>query len=250
MSRIRAEPSLTCCSDESNQFVQIFVGPEMDSTNDSDIDPLRRRHKFQLLKHHLWDKPYFRDALSGRNYIEPIGDKTWELVHPRLIDIAPEDFRWVAEYLSDGDFGHREPETEEETADTFAQCMSAWRTAELLDMDDLLDHIVDKIRASQPWWDLWNVMAFAVSIYQSEVALQAHEELKALFSDYIAELFYIYLEDDHLSGTFTARLKQLPELERHVMKKRVAQLERRAQPGEEEDAVIEAGQEDNMDLYS
>ncbi|KAF3038723.1 hypothetical protein E8E11_003799 [Didymella keratinophila] len=236
--------------DESNQFVQIFVGPEMDPTNDSDIDPLRRRYKFQLLKHNLWDKPYLRNTLSAKNYIEPIGDNTWELVHPRLVDIAPEDFRWAAEYLSDGDFGHREPETEEEVADSFAQCMSAWRTAELLDMDDMLDHIVDKIRASQPWWDLWNVMAFTVSIYQSEVALQAHDELKALFSEYIAELFYIYLEDDHLSSTFTARLKQLPELERDVLKKRSAQLKRRAQPGEGEDVMVEEEQEDNMDLYS
>ncbi|KAF3042421.1 hypothetical protein E8E12_008604 [Didymella heteroderae] len=238
--------------DKSNQFVQVFVGPETDPTNNSDIDPQRRRYKLQLLKHHVWDRTYFRDSLSGRNYIEPIGDNTWELVHPRLVDISPEDFRWAAEYLSDGDFGHREPETEEEVAEAFAQCMSAWRTAELLDMDDLLEHIVHKIRCSQPWWDLWNVMAFAVSIYQSEVPIQAHDELKAIFSEFIAEFFYIYLEDDHLSGTFTDRLKQLPELERDVVKKRLAQLELRAQPQEEEYAVSQEAerQDDDVDLYS
>lgn len=222
----------------------------MDPTNDSDIDPLRRRYRLQLPKHYLWNRPYFRGALSGKNYIEPIGDNTWELVHPRLRDITPEDFRWAAEYLSDGDFGHRESETEEEVTETFAQCMSAWRTAETLDMDDLLDHIVDKISVSQPLWDLWNVMAFAVSIYQSEVALPAHDRLKALFSEYIAELFYVYLEDDHLNGTFTARLKQLPELERDVLNKRLARLEYQAQLGEEEHAVIEEGNEDEIGLYS
>jgi hypothetical protein len=234
--------------------VQIFVGPETDPTNNSDIDPQRRKYKLQLLKHHVWDRPYFRDTLSARNYIEPIGDNTWELVHPRLVDIAPEDFRWAAEYLSDGDFGHREPETEEEAADTFAQCVSAWRTAELLDMDDLLEHIVDKIRSSKPWWDLLNVMAFTVSIYQSEVSLQAHDDLKALFSEYIADLFYVYLEDDHLSSNFTDRLKQLPELERDILRNRMTQLERRVQPqgeGEEEAGAQEVGgQEDNMDLYT
>lgn len=232
--------------------MQIFVGPEIDPTNNSSIDPQRRRCKVQLLKHHLWNRAYFRDALSGKNYIEPTGDNTWELVHPQLINIAPEDFRWAAEYLSDGDFGHREPETEDEVADTFAQCMSAWRTAELLDMDDLLEHIVHKIRASQPWWDLWNVMAFAVSIYQSEVSLQAHDELKALFSEYVADLFYIYLEDDHLSNTFTDRLKQLPELERDVLTKRCAQLVRRLHPQGNEAAIDhgEQRQEDDVDFYT
>ncbi|KAF1932644.1 uncharacterized protein M421DRAFT_89018 [Didymella exigua CBS 183.55] len=224
---------LICNSEESNQFVQVFVGPEIDPANGSDIDPQRRKYKLQLLKQHVWDRPYFRDALSARNYIGPIGENTWELVHPRLVDISPEDFRWAAEYLSGGDFGHREPETEEEVKDTFAQCMSARRTAELLNMDDLLEHIVDKIRAFQPWWDLWNVMAFAVSIYQSEVSLQAHDDLKELFTGYIADLFYIYIEDDHISTTFTDRLKQLPELERDVLKKRFAQLEHRLQPQEE-----------------
>ncbi|KAH6616305.1 hypothetical protein C7974DRAFT_42200 [Boeremia exigua] len=211
--------------DESSQFVQVFVGPEVDPTSDSNIDPERRKYKLQLLKHHLWDRHYFRDKISARNYFEPIGDNTWELVHPRLTDIQPEDFRWAAEFLSDGDFGIREPENEEQVAEAFAQCMSAWNTAELLSMDDLLEHISVKISAARPWWDLWNVMAFACSIYQSDLALQAHDELKALFSEYIADLFHIYLDDDYLSSTFLTRLKQLPELERDILTKRVARLE-------------------------
>ncbi|KAJ4993892.1 hypothetical protein SVAN01_00369 [Stagonosporopsis vannaccii] len=215
--------------DESSQFVQIFVGPEVDPASDSDIDPERRRHRLQLPKHHVWDRHYFRNTVSARNFFTPIGESTWELVHPRLVDILPADFRWAAEFLSDGDFGHRDPNEEEQVAETFAQCLSAWKTAETLNMDDLLEHIVKKLRAAQPWWDLWNVMAFACSIYQSDVSLQAHSDLKALFSEYIADLFFVYLEDDCLSGTFLTRLKQLPKLERDVLAKRIARLEARPQ---------------------
>jgi len=233
------------------------VGPEVDPASDSDIDPERRRYRLQLLKHHVWDRRYFRDTVSARHCFEPIGENTWELVHPRLVDILPADFRWAAEFLSDGDFGHRDPDNEEQVAETFAQCISAWKTAEILSMDDLLEHVVKKIRAAQPWWDLWNVMAFACSVYQSDVSLQAHDDLKEMFSDYIADLFFVYLDDNYLSGTFTTRLKQLPELERDVLTKRVAQLEARSQPQQNLGVVLlqtddEMGDEmsHDMDLYT
>ncbi|KAF2633938.1 hypothetical protein BU25DRAFT_381815 [Macroventuria anomochaeta] len=232
-----------CFSDESSQFVQVFVGPEVDPATDTNIDPQRRRHKLQLLKHYIWERPYFRDALSGRNYFEPTGDNTWELVHPRLVDISSEDFRMVAEFLLDGDFGIRDPEDEEQVAETFAECMSAWKTAELLSMDDLLEHIVDKIRAARPWWDMWNVMAFACSIYESDITLQAHKDMKAMLSESIAELYDIYIEDDHLRSQFLARLKQLPQLRRDVHAEIVAQVDRRLQPQDEE-------VENDMDLYN
>lgn len=222
--------------------MQVFVGPEADPDSDPDIDPQRRRYKLQLQKSHVWDRPYFRNTLSARNYFEPIGENAWELVHPRLPDILPDDFRMVAEFLSDGDFGPRDPEEEEQVAETFAQCISAWRTAELLSMDDLLEHIVGKIRATQPWWDMFNVMAFACSMYQSQISLQAHDDMKTLLSGYIAEHWFIYAEDDNLSSHFFTRLKQLPELERDIFAKRVAQLDRHLQPEEEE--------QDNMDLYN
>lgn len=229
----------------------------MDPASNSDVDPERRRFRLQLLKHSVWDRRYFRDAVSARNYFEPIGENTWELIHPRLIDILPADFRWAAEFLSDGDFGHRDPDDEDQVAETFAQCISAWKTAEILSMDDLMEHIVQKIRAAQPWWDLWNVMAFACSIYQSEVTLQAHNDLKALFSEYIAELYFIYLEDDHLSGTFLTRLKQLPELERDVLVKRIARLGAHQQLQHDRglvlpEADVGMGDDmgDDMDLYT
>lgn len=237
-------------SDESSEFVQVYVGPEVDPTTNPSVDPQRRRHKLQLLKHHIWDRTYFRNTLSGRNYFEPVGDNTWELVHPRLAEISPEDFRLAAEFLSDGSFGIRDPDTEEQVAEAFAECMSAWKTAELLSMDDLLEHIVEKVRSTRPWWDLFNIMLFACFIYTNEVPLDAHNDLKSLLSDFIAEHYDIYVEDDVLRAEFMTRLKQLPELKRDVLKKVVEQSEHRLGSEEEDVEAQEEHDQDNMDLYS
>lgn len=221
---------LTNASDDSNQFVQVFVGPESDPLTDSEVDPQRRRHKLQLMKQHVWNRPYFQgDRLSGRNYISPAGEKTWELTHPQLVNISPQDFRYAAEFLSDGDFGLREAEEEDQISESFAQCMSAWDVADKLGMDDLLNHIVEKIRAMRGMWDLWDVMEFACLIDENEISLNAHDELKGEFCEYIAEVFYVYLEDEDLSGSFLTRLKEHPGLEQGILVKRTEILEARSQ---------------------
>lgn len=238
---------LTAFRDESSQFVQIFVGPEVEG--DSSVDPERKQHKFQLVKSHIWDRACFRDTVSARNYFTPVGDNTWELRHPRLAEIDSEDFALVAEFLSDGDFGHRNPEGQDQVGNTFAECISAWRTAELLSLDDLLDHIVGKVRATRPWWDMVSVMAFACSVYQSEVPLEAHVEMKAMLSEYIAESYDIYIEDDHLRGEFMARLRQLPDLKKHVLAAVLAQLDRRVQShGEQAVRHEEEATDNDLDL--
>ncbi|KAJ4350741.1 hypothetical protein N0V95_004473 [Ascochyta clinopodiicola] len=219
-----------------NQFVQVFVGPKVE--DDPEADPERKQHRFQLMKCHVWERPYFRNTVSAHNYLTPVGENTWELEHPRLSDISPDDFKLVAEFLSDGDFGHRRPQDEEKVAETFAQCISAWQTAELLNMNDLLDHIVMKIKKTQGLWDMVDVIAFACSVYQSEISLQTHDELKALFSEYIADYFYVYIGDDHLNSHFITRLQQLPELERDVFEKKAAQSSQRLPPREE--AVLQS----------
>lgn len=207
----------------------MFIGPEVDPASDRHIDRERRRYKFQLMKKHVWDRNYFRDFMSARNHFNPIGDNTWELVHPELDKISPEDFTFVAEFLSDGSFGIRDPDDPEQFAEFFAQCMSTWRAAEKLGMDDLLNHIVEKVYAAHEeryLWDLWNPVVFACSIYRSDIALDAHTELKALLSEFIAEYFHAYLDDDYTSGILLTQLKQLPDMERDIMRKRADRLER------------------------
>lgn len=220
---------LTINSGESSHFVQVFVGPEADPASDNQIDLERRRYKFQVIKQHVWDRPYFRDGISARHYFTPIRENTWELTHPELANMSPDDFCFVAEYLSNGRFGYSEPEDQEQFAEFFAQCMSAWRIAEQLKADDLLNHIVEKIHAVHDMrdsWDLWNPVMFSCSIYQADLQLDAHTELKALFSEFIAEHYHIYLADDHTGGLLLNRFRQLPELEKDVLAKRIDLLER------------------------
>jgi hypothetical protein len=219
-------------SDESSKFVQVYVGPEVDPASDNQIDRERRRYKFQLFKKHVWNRSYFRDGISARNYFAPIRKNTWELTHPELVNISPDDFCFVAEYLENGRFGYTDPEDQEQFAEFFAQCMSAWRTAEQLKADDLLNHIVEKIHAvhdMRDQWDLWNPVVFSCSIYQADLALDAHTELKALFSEFIAEYYHTYLADDHTGGFLLTSFRQLPELEKDVLAKRIDLLERQLQ---------------------
>jgi hypothetical protein len=236
---------LTVCREESNQFVQVFVGPHIDPNDDPDVDPERKQHRFQLLKCHVWDRPYFRNTISARNYFLPIGDNAWELQHPHLTDIHPDDFKLIAEYLTDNDFGHRHPQGEEQVSETFAHCMSAWRTAELLGMDDLLDHIVEKMEATTEDWNMYNVMAFACNLYQPcDYPLDAHDKIKGLLTGYIAEYFFIYIDADDLRAEFLDRLKQSPEFKHDVLIK-VA-----GQPNHQQRAAEVDGADEDMDLYS
>ena len=92
-----------------------------------------------------------------------------------------------------------------------------------------LNHIVEKIHAVHDMrdsWDLWNPVMFSCSIYQADLQLDAHTELKALFSEFIAEHCHIYLADDHTGGLLLTRFRQLPELEKDVLAKRIDLLER------------------------
>jgi hypothetical protein len=236
---------------ESDQFVQVFVGPEVRPEDDPDVDPERKQQRFQLMKCHVWERPYFNDALSGRNYFRLVGNNAWELEHPRLADIHPDDFKFVAEYLAGDDFGHRHPEGEEQVSETFAQCISAWRAAELLSMGDLLDHIVEKLRATREDWDLYNVMAFACTLYQtSDYQLEAHEMMKDLLTTYIAEYFFIYFDADDLRTEFSDRLKQSSDFRRDVMIKVAIPPERQQNYAPAEDGQADDESDDDMELYN
>lgn len=172
---------------------------------------------------------YFRDPVSGRNYFDAKGEKTWELVHPRLPDIQSDAFDCISEYLTsaDGDFGNRAPGDEEAATETFSQCLVAWKTADLLGMDDLLDCIVKKIRTIEPWWNIYTIMLFARNIYQTaDLLLSAHVDLRDILSTYIAEHHDEYLTgSDRLRDEFLKHLKELPQLKRDILKKQLKALD-------------------------
>jgi hypothetical protein len=80
--------------------------------------------------------------------------------------------------------------------------------------------------------------------------LEAHNDFKNLLSDFIAEHYDIYIEDDVLRAEFMTRFKQLPELKRDVLKKIVEQSEQRLGLQEQEEVAQDEHEHDNMDLYS
>jgi hypothetical protein len=194
-------------SSESKEFVQVSVG-----------DPAEI---FMLPKPDVWNRPYFQDERTGINYFDLNDQGMWVLKHPKLATMSSEDFGFIAEYLGSGDFGHRFPENEEQIEESFGQCISTWVTADLLGMNDLLDDITEKMEHRISPWPLWDVMAFACYVYgYTSVLLPAHDKMKALLADSMAEHYWIYIDDEHLSGQFLERLRELPELERDIQGRR------------------------------
>ncbi|KAG9192050.1 hypothetical protein G6011_10784 [Alternaria panax] len=197
----------------SKEFVQVLVGP------DSEVSTLQ--------KESIWNRPYFRDPRYGVNHFGHNDDGIWELQHPALTEIEPEDFVFVAEYLESEGFGHRCPQEGDEIEETFAQCVSAWITAEKLGMFDMMDHIVYKLeRLPEP--EMQTVLVFACQVYCSQdTALASQARLKDYLAMYVANNWWIYLDDDNLSSAFIQKLKTLPKLERDVYHRRLPALEER-----------------------
>lgn len=192
---------------ESREFVQVSVG-----------DPVE---VFTIPKPDVWNRPYFRDERTGVNYFDLDDRDMYVLKHPKLATMKSEDFGFIAEYLSSGDFGHRFPEGDEEIKESFSQCISAWESAESLGMNDLLDDITEKLEHRISPWPLWEVFAFACYAYSyTSVSLPAHDKIKALLADSMAEHYWIYIDDELLSGQFLERLREIPELERDIQGRR------------------------------
>ncbi|CAE7216780.1 hypothetical protein HRS9139_07883 [Pyrenophora teres f. teres] len=200
---------------QSKEFVQIPVGPDgVVST---------------LPKACVWNRKYWLDVRFGVNHFGLNDDGIYELQHPALPEIDPGDFVFAAEYLESGDFGHRNPRDghDDQMQEAFVQCIAAWGVAEKLRMHDLMDHITDKLeRHIEP--ELMAVFIFATQIYRAEeTGLPSQVRLQDYLATYIAQNWWIYLGDDHLSSAFIERLKTLPDLERDIYARRLVALNER-----------------------
>jgi hypothetical protein len=209
--------------------VQIPHGPE------NDISTLQKRS--------VWNRSYWLDPRQGVNYFDINEDGIWELQHPALSEIEPKDFVFIAEYLESGDFGHRHPQGGDAMEEALAQCVSVWTTAEALGMFDLMEHVIDKLGGLiEPGLD--ELLMFADLVYKSpDSDLPAHERMKDYLATNLANNYWIYLEDDHLSSTFIEKMKELPRLERDIYRRRIVALNERLSPEDEEqdDDDIEMG---------
>jgi hypothetical protein len=209
--------TLTVFRSESKEFVQVLVGPDQEIRT--------------LQKQSVWDRPYFRDSRQGLLYFDHNAEGMWQLIHPALADIQPDNFAFVAEYLESAAFGIRYPQEGEEMNEAFAQCASTWITAEKLGMSDLMDHIVEKLERIEP--EMSAIFIFAVYVY-SQTPSFSHLKLRDHLAVHIAENWWIYLDDDHLRSEVIKRLQTLPELERDIYQRRIPVLNDRVRASQED----------------
>ncbi|KAI4697638.1 uncharacterized protein J4E84_000770 [Alternaria hordeiaustralica] len=196
---------------ESKEFVQVLVGPDQEVYN--------------LQISCLWDRPYFRDSKQGLLLIDHNDAGMWELKHPALVDINPEDFTFIAEYLESDGFGHRNPQEGEETNEAFAQCVAAWITAEKLGMWDMLEHVAEKLKGIQP--GMLEVLVFCRHVYAEDATSLSQDDVRDYLAVYIVEHWWTYWGDDHLRPNFMELLQQFPQLDRDVNERRGPVLEER-----------------------
>jgi len=173
----------------------------------------------------LWDRPYFRDSKQGLLLIDHNDAGMWELKHPALVDINPEDFTFIAEYLESDGFGHRNPQEGEETNEAFAQCVAAWITAEKLGMWDMLEHVAEKLKGIQP--GMLEVLVFCRHVYAEDATSLSQDDVRDYLAVYIVEHWWTYWGDDHLRPNFMELLQQFPQLDRDVNERRGPVLEER-----------------------
>jgi hypothetical protein len=176
--------------------------------------------------------PYFRDSRAGTNHFILADDGIWELRHPQLAKINTEDFQYIAEFLTTKGFGVRQPETSEQTKMAIAECVSAWQTAEKLNMDDLLEHIAHKVKYLS--WDNEDVLTMAIIVYRTPgPTLHAHDAMRDWISSFLAHHFWTYIKDENIGHFFRKRMRRLKELERDVFLKRAKSLTTGAEPDED-----------------
>lgn len=183
-------------------------------------------------KKDVWGRPYFQDSRTGINHFTLNDDNIWELRHPQLAHVQLDDFQFIAEYLTDGEFGLRNPDGPDQNKEAIAQCVSAWDTAEKLYMDDMLEYIAEKVGFLQ--WDNEDVLTLAILVYRTDgPSLHAHDMMKDWISAFLAHHFWAYIKDETIGHYFRKRLRRLPELERDVFEKRAASLRTGADPDED-----------------
>jgi hypothetical protein len=106
-----------------------------------------------------------------------------------------------------------------------------------------MEHVIDKLGGLiEPGLD--ELLMFADLVYKSpDSDLPAHERMKDYLATNLANNYWIYLEDDHLSSTFIEKMKELPRLERDIYRRRTVALNERLSPEDEEqdDDDIEMG---------
>lgn len=141
-----------------------------------------------------------------------------------LQDMHPDDFTFAAEYLQTGKFGHQVIDAENRDR-ALEQCMAAFLIGDRLGMEDLLEHIADKVGELRPW-SLPNVLAFVDTVYMTSfVLLDGQRRMKDMLTEYLADEFYHQVSDPESS--LRESLEKFPELERDIHRKLAEKAEQK-----------------------
>lgn len=219
---------LTSHREQSKAFVHIPFGP------DEEIHTLQKKD--------VWDRSYFRNPGAGINYFAMDDEGNWVLRHPKLARITAEDFRFVSDYLTRNDFGIQYPENYDENQKAIAQCVAAYETAENLGMNDMQEHIAEKVKFLE--WELTDVLTFAIIIYRSGPSLHEEDQMRDWASGYIAQHYFAYLKDDAIATVFYKKIRMLKALWKDVLVKLLQITERGDEMEEEQE------QESDMDDFA
>jgi hypothetical protein len=166
--------------------------------------------EFLIPKSEVDKLPFLSDAKIG--CMATMDDGTSRLDLQCLTDFDPEHFRFVAEFVSTGQFGHSIV-NEQTRGVVLEECAAAWPIADRIVLEDLLDYIVNKVQQVQLRWD--EAWFLALMVYKtSGTPLVAYKLMKDLLVETIADnfLYYVYQHGDQVTGP----LRGLPELQRDV----------------------------------
>jgi hypothetical protein len=192
---------------------------------------------FHILKSEVDRREYFANNSLGANCMVKLGKNKWSFQRPCLQNIDPDDFRPVAEYLSTGSFGLQNFENADQKDKAFASCCSAWRVADDLVMEDLLDYVVKKIDKLRPW-GLLETLAFAEVVYMMEGApLPAYRQMKFALSELVADNYLVYLRE--YPEIFGERMLRIPEFLDDVHHARGMKLEKMRAESQRYDSAID-----------
>lgn len=179
--------------------------------------------EFIIPKPEIDRRPSLSDPQIGCTTM--MNDGTLKLDSPCFRSFHPDDFRFVAEFLSTGKFGRSfvAHDNEEGKREMFAECAVTWAIADRLVLEDLLDHIVAKIQQTRPW-GMVETWWFAKTVYQTEgSALEAYTVMKDMIAEAIADDFHELAIA--YGSEFIGPLRELPELQRDVYKRLTAKAE-------------------------
>ncbi|KAJ4304999.1 hypothetical protein N0V90_000527 [Kalmusia sp. IMI 367209] len=193
---------------DSREFVTFLIGKE--------------REPFFIPLAEVQKRPYLSNDKIG--CLTTMEDGTYRINLPCLEEFHRDDFGFVADFLQTGRFGYSVID-DENRREALAQCAAAWEIGDRLGMEDLLEHIAEKLEQLRPW-ELEDAFIFATIVYMTpDALLDGHERVKRLLTDFLAENFYD-LARKH-GDSFTYRLQKVPELERDIHLKMVELAEQK-----------------------